>query len=72
MHKPEFVLENEMHKILLDFDIQTDHLISARRLDLVIMNKKKREKRNVALDWILPFQLITKWKWKKEKKDRST
>ena len=25
MHNPEAVLENEIHKILLDFVIQTDH-----------------------------------------------
>ena len=30
MHNPESTLENEMHKILWDFVIQTDHLISAR------------------------------------------
>ena len=39
----ESVLENETHKILWDFDIQTDHQISARRPDLVIINKKKME-----------------------------
>ena len=42
-HKPESILENETHKLLWDFEIQTDHLILARRLDLVIINKKKRE-----------------------------
>ena len=41
MHKPESVLENETHKILLDFEIQTDHIIPARRSDLVIVKKKK-------------------------------
>ena len=40
MHYPESVLENETHKLLWDFEIQTDHIISARRPDLVI---KKRE-----------------------------
>ena len=25
MHNPESVLENEMHKLLWDFEIQTDH-----------------------------------------------
>ena len=29
-----------MHKILWDFEIQTDRLIPARRPDLVIINKK--------------------------------
>ena len=41
MHNLESVLENEMHKLLRDFEIQTDHLISARRPDLVIVNKKR-------------------------------
>ena len=42
MHNPEPVLENDTHKLLWDFDIHTNHLISARRPDLVIINKKKR------------------------------
>ena len=41
MHKPESVLENETHKILCDFEIQTDHLIPARRPDLTIVKKKR-------------------------------
>ena len=41
MHKPAPVLENEKHKLRWDFDIQTDHLISDRRLDLIIINKKE-------------------------------
>ena len=41
MHNPESVMENEMHKILWDFETQTDHLILARRPDQVIVNKKK-------------------------------
>ena len=36
------VLENDTHKLLWDFDIQTDHLIAARRTDFIIINKKKR------------------------------
>ena len=42
MHKPEHVLDNEKPKILFDFEIQTDHLNSARRLDRELMNKKTR------------------------------
>ena len=41
MHNPEFVLENEMHKVLWDFEIQTDHLILARQPDFVRVNKKE-------------------------------
>ena len=43
MHNPESVQENETHKILWDFQIQTDHLITARRPDLVIVNKKRKK-----------------------------
>ena len=42
MHNPAPVLENDSHKLLWDFDIQTDHLFPARRPDLIIINKKKR------------------------------
>ena len=42
MHNPAPVLENNTHKLLWDFDIQTDHLISATRPDLIIINQKKR------------------------------
>ena len=36
IHNTKSVQENETHKVLWDFDIQTDHLISARRPDLMI------------------------------------
>ena len=42
MHNPAPVLENDSHKLLCDFNLQTDHLIPARRPDLKIINKKKR------------------------------
>ena len=41
-HEPESVLENEEYKILWDFSIQTDHVIEARRPDLVVVDKKYR------------------------------
>ena len=43
MHNPAPVLVNDTHKLLWDFDIQTDRLISARSPSLIIINKKKRE-----------------------------
>ena len=42
MHNPAPVLENAVHKLLWEFNIQTDHFIPARRPDLKIINKKKR------------------------------
>ena len=42
--QPTTVLENDTHKLLWDFDIQTDHLISARRLNLIIINNNNNKK----------------------------
>ena len=57
VHNPESVLENDAHKLLWDFDIQTYHLISARRPDLIIINKKKKRK-SAKLSTLL-FRLTT-------------
>ena len=39
VYKLESILKNEMHKILWDFEIQTDHLILGRKPGLVLINK---------------------------------
>ena len=57
MHNPTSVLENDTHKLLWDFDTQTDHLISARRPDL----NKKRELAEL-------LTLLTQLKLKESKK----
>ena len=49
MHNPAAVLENDSYKLLLDFDIQTDHLISARWPDLIVNKKKKKKKKKENL-----------------------
>ena len=41
MHNPESFLENETHKILCDFEIQTVHLILARWPDQKTVNEKR-------------------------------
>ena len=51
IHNPAPVLENDTHKHLWDFDIQTDHLISARRPDLIIIKKKKKKKTCKIVDF---------------------
>ena len=38
MYKPESVLQNEVHKILKKFEIQTDQLIPTRRPGLISIN----------------------------------
>ena len=66
MRNPAAVLENDTHKLLWDFDIQTDHLISARRPDLIIINKKKRKFAKLST---LLFRLTTEYNWKNVKRD---
>ena len=41
MHNPGSALENDTDNLLWAFDMQTDHLISARRPDLIIIYKKR-------------------------------
>ena len=36
MRNPPSILENDTEKLRWDFDIRTDHLISARKPDLII------------------------------------
>ena len=49
MHNPAPILENDSHKLLWDFNTQTDTLIPARRSDLIIINNKKKQKKNKNL-----------------------
>ena len=58
MHNLAAVLEADRHEPQRDFEVETDLLISARRPDLIIINKKKKE-REVAKLWTLLSQLIT-------------
>ena len=67
MHNQKSVLENETHKLLWDFEIQTDHLISTRRSDLVIINKKKENLSNCGL--FVPADQRVKLK-ENEKRDK--
>ena len=43
-HEPQSVCENEEYKILWDFLIQTDHVIEARRPDMIIVEKKNNNR----------------------------
>ena len=67
MHNPAPVLENDSHKLLWDLNIQTDHLIPARRPDLIIINKRKRVCRIV--DFAVPADHRINLK-ESEKKDK--
>ena len=68
MHNPASLLENDTHKLLLDFDIHTDHLISARRPDIIIINNKKRRICKI-IDFPVPADHRIKLK-ECEKKDK--
>ena len=67
IHNPAPVLENATHKLLWDFNIQMDHVIPARRPDLIIINKKKRTCKIV--DFAVPADHRIKLK-ECEKKDK--
>ena len=67
MHNPAPVLENDSHKLLWDFNIQTDQLIPARRPDLIIIIIIKRNCKIV--DFAVPVDHRIKLK-ESEKKDK--
>ena len=55
MHNPASVLENDTHKLLQDFDIQMDYLISARSPNFIIISKKKKKKKKMKIYKIVDF-----------------
>ena len=69
MHNPVSVVENDTHKLLWDFDIHTDLLISARRPDRIIINKKEKERICKIVDFAVPAYHCIKLK-ECEKKDK--
>ena len=51
-HEQESVVENENFKILWDFIIQCEHMIEARRPDIVVVNEVKKEA--MIIDMVIP------------------
>ena len=68
MQNPTSVPENETHKLLWDFDIQTNHLLSARRLGL-IQSTTKKERTCKIMDFAVSDDHRVKLK-ENEKKDK--
>ena len=64
-HNPTSVLENDTYKLLWDFNIKTDHLISARWPDLIMINKKRENLQNCRLFCPGWRQNKTERMWKK-------
>ena len=52
MHNPASVLDNDTHKLLRNFDIKTDHLITSRKPDLIVITKKRKKKTCKIVDFI--------------------
>ena len=67
MRNAESVPENETYKLLWDFDIQMDHLISARQPDLVIVYKKERTCRIVDFAVLVGYRVKLKECEKRDK-----
>ena len=67
MYNPESVLDNNTYKFLWDFEIQTDHIISARPPDLIIINKKERTCRIVDFAVLADHRVKLKECKKKDK-----
>ena len=62
---PESTLKNETHKRPWDFEIQTDHIISTRRPDLMIVNKKSR-----GTWWIVEFAVLADHRVKLKEREK--
>ena len=71
MQRSAPVLENDIRKLLWDFDIKTNHLISARRSDLIIIKKKQKKKTKICkiVDFAVPADHRIKLK-ECEKRDK--
>ena len=71
MHNPAPALENDTHKLLWDFDVDTDHLISARRPNLIIITPPPTKKKRICkiVDFVVPADHRIKLK-EYEKKDK--
>ena len=54
MHKPASVPENVTNKLLWKYDIQTHHLITARKPELIIIKNRKRglTKLSTLVSWV--------------------
>ena len=64
-HELESVLKNADYKVSRDFSIQTDHVIEARRLYLVAVDKKRRTCK------IIDFAITGDSRIEEKKKERS-
>ena len=64
-HAPEGAVENEEIKVLWDINIQCEYLIDARRLDVIVIDKK--EQKRIIIDIAVPADVRVEEKEKVEK-----
>ena len=69
MHNPAAVLENDTHKPISDFDIQTYLLISDRKSDLIVIKPPKKKRTCKIMDFAVTVVHIIKLK-ESEKNDK--
>ena len=70
MHNLASFLVNETHKPFWDFEVQTDHQISTRQPDLILINKRKKTYRTV--NFAVPADLSVNLKESERRKRTST
>ena len=63
MHNSDSVQENKLHKILCDFEIQTDHQFLDTRPNFVIVNEKKENPCRIVY-FAFTAESKNKRKWK--------
>ena len=74
-HQPVTVTENDSCKLLSDFSIQTDHVIQARRPDVILIDKDKKECN--IIDFAIPYdsrvnaRMQKRWKNRKVSRSRA-
>jgi len=61
---PQTVIENELFEILWDFTVETDHVIEARRPDMIVVDKMN----NKCTISTLQYPMLAQLKTKKRKK----
>ena len=52
-YEPGSVIENDKCKILWDFTVQTDHIIQARRPDMIVIDKETNKAQ--VIDFAIPY-----------------
>ena len=72
MHKPESIQKNETHKILWDFETQTNHLIPTRRANLLTTSKKKKQKKKTKPERNITNPVLADYEAKIKESEKET